>query len=58
MMFSFSIAMDAKKVFIRSFGYQMNDANSEVMERLLEKEGYGKIDSPEGANVIILKNNS
>ena len=26
-----------KKVFIRSFGRQMNDVDSEVMERLLEK---------------------
>jgi len=33
----------------------MNDADSEVMERLLEREGYGKIDSPEGADVIVLK---
>jgi len=32
----------------------MNDADSEVMERLLEREGYGKIDSPEKADVIIL----
>ena len=31
------------KIFIRSFGCQMNDADSEVMERLLEREGYGKI---------------
>lgn len=45
---------DGPRVFIRSFGCQMNDADSEVMERLLEKEGYGKIDSPEGADVIIL----
>jgi len=32
----------------------MNDADSEVMEKLLEREGYRKIDSPEGADVIIL----
>jgi len=32
----------------------MNDADSEVMGRLLEREGYGKTDSPEGADVIIL----
>jgi len=32
----------------------MNDADSEVMGKLLEREGYGKIDSPEGADVIIL----
>jgi len=44
----------SKKVFIRSFGCQMNDADSEVMEKLLEREGYRKIDSPEGADVIIL----
>jgi tRNA-2-methylthio-N6-dimethylallyladenosine synthase len=45
---------DRKKVFIRTLGCQMNDADSEVMVRLLEREGYGKIDSPEGADVIIL----
>lgn len=50
--------MDTKKVFIRNFGCQMNDADSEVMERLLERDGYGKIDSPEGADVIILTKNN
>jgi len=45
------------KVYIRTLGCQMNDADSEVMERLLEREGYRKIDSPERADVIILKNN-
>ncbi len=43
-----------RNAFIRTFGCQMNDADSEVMERLLEREGYGKTDSPEGADVIIL----
>jgi len=32
----------------------MNDVDSEVIERLLERAGYGKTDSPEGADVIIL----
>jgi len=41
--------------YIRTFGCQMNDADSEVMGRLLGREGYGKIDSPEGADVIVLK---
>jgi len=41
------------KKSIRTFGCQMNDADSEVMDRLLEREGYRKIDSPEGADVII-----
>jgi len=30
----------APKVFIRTFGRQMNDADSEIMERLLEREDY------------------
>ncbi|MQY65045.1 MAG: tRNA (N6-isopentenyl adenosine(37)-C2)-methylthiotransferase MiaB [Clostridia bacterium] len=42
------------RVYIRTFGCQMNDADSEVMGRLLEREGYGKVDFPEGADVIIL----
>jgi len=45
---------DRKKVFIRTLGCQMNDADSEVMERLLEREDYRKINYPEGADVIIL----
>jgi len=47
-----------KKFFLRTFGCQMNEADSEVMGRLLEREGYRKIDSPEGRDVIILKNNN
>jgi tRNA-2-methylthio-N6-dimethylallyladenosine synthase len=43
-----------KKVYIRTFGCQMNEADSEVIEGLLEREGYRKIDSPEGADVVIL----
>ena len=47
--------MLTKKVFIRTFGCQMSDTVSEVTETLLEREGYGKIDSAEGADVIVLK---
>jgi len=36
----------------------MNEADSEVMGRLLEREGYGKIDSPERADIIILNKNN
>jgi len=43
-----------RKAFIRTFGCQMNGADSEVMERLLEREGYAKVDSPEVADVIIV----
>jgi len=54
----FSFEFFAPKVFIRTFGCQMNDADSEVMERLLEREGYKKRASPEGADVIILNKNN
>jgi tRNA-2-methylthio-N6-dimethylallyladenosine synthase len=47
-----------QEIYIQSFGCQMNEADSEVMGRLLEREGYRKVDSPEGADVIILKNNN
>lgn len=43
-----------RRYYIHTFGCQMNDADSEVMGRLLEREGYGKINSPEGADVMIL----
>ena len=49
---------NSQKIFIRSFGYQMNDTASGVTGRLLGREGYRKIDSPEGVDVIILKNNN
>lgn len=49
---------NSPKVFIRTFGYQMNDADSEVMERLPKRKGYKKIGAPEGVDVIILKNNN
>jgi len=29
----------SKKVFLKTFGSQMNDADSELMARLLEREG-------------------
>jgi tRNA-2-methylthio-N6-dimethylallyladenosine synthase len=49
-----SMSWRKRSYYIRSFGCQMNEADSEVMERLLEREGYAKVDSPEGADVIIL----
>jgi len=36
----------------------MNDADSEIMGRLLEREAYRKINSPEEADVRILKSNN
>jgi len=44
------------KFYLKTFGCQMNDADSEVMMKLMEREGNWKIDSPEGAAVVIRKN--
>jgi tRNA A37 methylthiotransferase MiaB len=35
------------RVFIKTFGCQMSEADSEGMGWLLERESYGKINSPE-----------
>jgi len=49
------------KYFVKTYGCQMNGADSEVMERLLEREGVAPIHRSvlyEGADVIILKKNN
>ncbi len=43
-----------KKVFIKSFGCQMNMRDSEVVSGLLRKAGYGICDNPKEADIIIL----
>ena len=50
--------MDTKTIFVRSFGCQMNDADSEVMENLPERKGAKKKDYPQGADVMILNKNN
>jgi len=47
-----------KEAFVRTFGCQMNDADSKVMGKLLERKGYRKIGAPEGVDVIILNKNN
>ncbi|MGE5197535.1 MAG: tRNA (N6-isopentenyl adenosine(37)-C2)-methylthiotransferase MiaB [Deltaproteobacteria bacterium] len=42
-----------KKVFLKTFGCQMNLRDSEVVAGLLQKSGYKVIDSPEKADVVI-----
>jgi tRNA-2-methylthio-N6-dimethylallyladenosine synthase len=42
-----------KKVFIKTFGCQMNVRDSEVVAGLLNKAGYKLTDSPEKAEIII-----
>lgn len=47
-----------RRYYIRSFGCQINDADSEVMARLLKRKGYKKIGVLEGVDVIIIKKNN
>ncbi len=44
----------AKKVFIKSYGCQMNVYDSERMVDILASEGYESADEPDGADLIIL----
>ena len=43
-----------KKVFIKTYGCQMNVYDSQRMNDVLETLGYGAIDTPENADLIIL----
>ena len=43
-----------KRVFIRTFGCQMNEYDSAKMKDLLETAGYARADTPEEADLIIL----
>jgi len=42
-----------KKVYLHTYGCQMNKLDSEVMLGLLSKEGYTRVDKPEEADVIL-----
>lgn len=46
--------MKNKTVYLKSFGCQMNDADSEQLLGLLSLSGYHSIDSPEEADLILL----
>ena len=43
-----------KKIFLRSFGCQMNEYDSELVRSILEGEGYSFVDSDEKADVVLL----
>ena len=49
-----SEAVPAKKVFIQTFGCQMNDQDSGAMLRLLEGEGYAGTEHAEHADVVLI----
>ena len=43
-----------KKVYIRTFGCQMNEYDSEIVRSVLGQEGYAFCDQPEDADIIVL----
>jgi tRNA-2-methylthio-N6-dimethylallyladenosine synthase len=43
-----------KKIFIKTFGCQMNVHDSEIISGVLEKEGYSFVDSYKEADIVIL----
>ena len=45
---------DAKKLYIKTYGCQMNVYDSERMVEALGGKGYEQVDSPEGADMILL----
>jgi tRNA-2-methylthio-N6-dimethylallyladenosine synthase len=45
--------MNMKKIFIKTFGCQMNVRDSEVVCGLLKQEGYSLVDTPEKADIVI-----
>jgi tRNA-2-methylthio-N6-dimethylallyladenosine synthase len=46
--------MTAPKVYVETYGCQMNVADSELIVGLLGREGYVPVQSPEGADVILV----
>lgn len=43
-----------KKLYIESYGCQMNFSDSEIVTSILKKEGFGTTSSPEHADVILI----
>ena len=49
------ITQDKKRnLFIKSYGCQMNEYDSERMTEILEKHNYSSVDEPTQADLIIL----
>ena len=48
----FKFKNNKKKVFIETYGCQMNVSDSEVVAGLLEKSGFSKTESEKDANII------
>ncbi|MBO8129997.1 MAG: tRNA (N6-isopentenyl adenosine(37)-C2)-methylthiotransferase MiaB [Candidatus Marinimicrobia bacterium] len=46
--------MDKRKVYIETYGCQMNEYDTELLYSILHKDGFDKTDSPENADVILI----
>ena len=44
----------SKSLYIKTFGCQMNERDSEIIEQLLAQEGYVPTDRAEGADVVLI----
>jgi len=44
----------SKSLYIKTFGCQMNERDSEIIEQLLAQEGYVSTDRAEGADVVLI----
>ncbi|KAK9848481.1 hypothetical protein WJX84_012363 [Apatococcus fuscideae] len=47
-------SISGKRVFIETYGCQMNTSDSEVVLSVLQDDGYTSVDSPEEADVILV----
>ncbi|MBZ0274331.1 tRNA (N6-isopentenyl adenosine(37)-C2)-methylthiotransferase MiaB [bacterium] len=48
------IAPANRRIFVRTFGCQMNDYDSERMYRLMEREGWSRTGTPDDADLIVI----
>ncbi|HEX9658904.1 MAG TPA: radical SAM protein, partial [Rhodothermales bacterium] len=48
------LAHDGVRVYLETYGCQMNVSDSEIVASILSKEGYGLTADPEGADVVLL----
>ena len=44
----------SKKVYIESYGCQMNHSDSEIVASILAKDGYETTSTPDGADLVLL----
>lgn len=48
------VSLDVKKLYIETYGCQMNVSDSEVVSAILQKENYQITDKPEDADLILI----